>query len=658
MNVTKLEPKRFNRLACLIIIIAGLIVYSDTTHSSFHFDDYPSIVDNTLIRDLHNIPKLFQQNDYTSRQRGVVTTSFALNYYFSGLSVEGYHWTNISIHLFNGILVYFLVIIILNQYISATYVRDTSRVPVLALFVALLFITSPVQTHTVNYIVERNGELASTFYLLSLLFFAKAVSLDKAIVPLYALSIVFFLVSTYCKEIAYTAVMMMFLYYLCFVSRDWRGWPRGFVLVVPYILIAAIRTKLSIPIIAVQPFAERSIAEWQITAIVEYPWQYQLTQAVVLLEYIKLLAWPLPYRLNVDYDVNLVNTIWALRTVTSAMGVIGLLCSALILILRNRARLLAFFILWFIVVSLPHRGFLWQGQLMVCYRMYLPGLAFYTLLVVGIHKLFCYLGKRKKVEPKRLRLIELVVLTGIVLFYSVCAYEHNKVWKTEVLLWEDAVKKSPNKQRPHFNLGKAYELAGMLDNAKALYVSSMEMFERNTHPRSLIEDIESYYKACITLAGIYSGEGRHAEAIDLYRKGLRIYPREANGHNNLGLAYYRAGNLEEAEREFEIAIEFKPGLSVAHENLGALYEVKGERNAALAELAEAIIADSKNAKAHIRLGQLWWNYKNRPDIALMHLEEALKLDIDRETTKRVLLAIDSIRKQSMHLLRPPIEKAP
>ncbi|OHB90330.1 MAG: hypothetical protein A3C38_04795 [Planctomycetes bacterium RIFCSPHIGHO2_02_FULL_50_42] len=648
------EHKYFHRLFCLIIVFVGLVVYSNTIHSSFHFDDYDSIVNNPAIRSLSSVPQLL------SSTRGVVLTSFALNYYFSGLSVEGYHWTNISLHLLNGILVYLFATIILNQHPLNTRDGKTSTTPVLAMFIALLFVTSPVQTHTVNYIVERNGELASTFYLLSFMFFTKAVSTSRVSMLPYAGSVIFFVISMYCKEIAYTAFIMMFLYYVCFVSGDWRGWFRGLPLVFPYAFLTVMHIRKLIPTATMQPLGVQSSGGGDtIVNNMVHPWQYLLTQAVVAIEYLKLLVWPLPGRLNVDYDVTLVDNVWELPTAVPTIIFIGLLCIALTLLLLNRLRLPVFLVLWFLVVLLPNSSFFPGGinELMVCYRLYLPSLAFYMLLVIGVHKLFCYLGKKKGIELNRLRLGELAVLTGIVLFYSICAYEHNKVWKTEVSLWEDAVKKSPNKLRPHYNLGKAYELDGMLDEAEAGYAGCIEMFGKAPHSgRNL--GIESYYRASLALAAIYSNKGKHTEAIELYKGSLKICPRDAEGRNNLGLAYYRAGYLGEAEREFRLAIELNPKLSVAHENLGALYEIKGESNAALAAFTEAVTVDPQNGKAHIRLGQLWWNFKNRPDMALMHLNEALKLNLNEEVSKKVLIATDIIKKQASHMIRPPIEKAP
>ena len=653
----ELEHKHFRRLSCLIIVFVGLVVYSNTIHSSFHFDDYRSIVENPLIRDLSNIPQFFQENKYTSPSRGIVTTTFALNYYLSGLSVVSYHLVNIAIHLLNGILVYLMAATILNQCIPRDH--STFRADVLALFVALLFVTSPAQTHTVNYVVQRNDELSSTFYLLSFIFFAKAVSQNLVITPFYVLSIVFFLGGLWCKETAYTAFTMMFLYYLSFVSRGRHGWSRGLKLALPYVILAVVSIHIAVPVHQAPPLGLQLPIGKEVIPHVERPWQYPLTQTGVILEYIKLLAWPLPDRLNVDYDVALADTFWEFSTAASTIIIIGLLCTALVLLLLNRVRLLAFSVLWFLVILMPTSSIfpMGEGELMVCYRLYLPGLAFYLLLVAGIHKLFCRLGEKKWVEPRRLNLAELIVFTGIVLFYSACAYEHNKVWKTEVSLWEDAVKKSPNKMRPHYNLGKAYERNGMLDQAKTEYFRCMEMLEGTPNSERRLS-LGPYYHAGLSLASIYSSHGEYAEAIAMYKKCLTTVYWEADGHNNLGLTYYKAGYLEDAEREFRLAIELNPKLSVAHENLGALYEVKGMPEEAVAAFMEAIKTDPKNTNAHIRLGQLWWNYKKSAETALTHLNAALNADIDGETSKKVLLAIDAINEQVLHPPEPITKKAP
>jgi len=39
-------------------------------------------------------------------------------------------------------------------------------------------------------------------------------------------------------------------------------------------------------------------------------------------------------------------------------------------------------------------------------------------------------------------------------------YSRNRIWNSDIELWTDCVKKSPNKDRPHNNLGNAYLMMG------------------------------------------------------------------------------------------------------------------------------------------------------------------------------------------------------
>ncbi len=49
----------------------------------------------------------------------------------------------------------------------------------------------------------------------------------------------------------------------------------------------------------------------------------------------------------------------------------------------------------------------------------------------------------------------------------------NDVWQNDVVLWEDTVRKSPNKGRAHHNLGRIYERSGFFNEAFAQYRASV-----------------------------------------------------------------------------------------------------------------------------------------------------------------------------------------
>ncbi len=92
-----------------------------------------------------------------------------------------------------------------------------------------------------------------------------------------------------------------------------------------------------------------------------------------------------------------------------------------------------------------------------------------------------------------------------------------------------------------------------------------------------------------------------SEAMDAYRRALELDPSLASAHTNLGIAYYREGQTEEARRHFERALALDPELSEARYNLANLYDEEGERELAIAEFRRVVITNPDFADAHFNL---------------------------------------------------------
>src|SRR2546430_8977303 len=61
------------------------------------------------------------------------------------------------------------------------------------------------------------------------------------------------------------------------------------------------------------------------------------------------------------------------------------------------------------------------------------------------------------------------------------------------------------------------------------------------------------------------------KAINNFEKAVKADPKEANNHNNLGLAYKGAGKLDQAVKAFSDAIAVEPNDSAAFINRGVVY---------------------------------------------------------------------------------------
>ena len=111
------NPHGYHLIAISAICLFCIILYSNTLNSPFVFDDVANIRENSYIRltdlDFQRLSDAMFKSPCSNRP--VANISFALNYYFGKYDVTGYHVVNIIIHLINGILVYFLALIIFKQ---------------------------------------------------------------------------------------------------------------------------------------------------------------------------------------------------------------------------------------------------------------------------------------------------------------------------------------------------------------------------------------------------------------------------------------------------------------------------------------------------------------------------------------------------------------
>jgi hypothetical protein len=334
----------------LAIAAATALAYSNTLHSSFHWDDLPRIVDNGRLRDLGS---LWAPLD----NRVLGDLSFALNLWLGGLEPFGFHLVNLLVHVCNGLLVAWLVATTLRT----PALRDAEADPVvrrwLPLTAGLLFALHPVQTQAVTYVVQRFASLATLFYLLSLVLYARArLSLEAVRSPrlraatLHVLSILSAVAAMKTKEISFTLPVVTAGYELLF----FRGGRRRFLLLAP---VAATALLVPIGLIANgQRLADVVADASLLTDTREIPWSvYLLTQSRVLATYLRLLV--LPVGQNFDYDFSLSHGLLERGVLLSLAVLVAVVAGAVALLVRARRDLRAAGVLvfsgvaWFFLTS-------------------------------------------------------------------------------------------------------------------------------------------------------------------------------------------------------------------------------------------------------------------------------------------------------------------
>jgi hypothetical protein len=161
-----------------ISLLVVVIVYWPGLAGYWLFDDYPNIVDNTGVQPREvSIPALVRaalSSPASDFKRPLASLSFAGNYLAGGLDPFGWKLVNLAIHLFNGVLVYVLMRLLLAtarraSSSAASYPQALSNDSLLSALIATGWMLLPINLTSVLYVVQREESLANLFVLAGLI---------------------------------------------------------------------------------------------------------------------------------------------------------------------------------------------------------------------------------------------------------------------------------------------------------------------------------------------------------------------------------------------------------------------------------------------------------------------------------------------------------
>lgn len=560
------KPYEVHLLAVIFLYVLGFLVYFNSFSVPFVFDDYPNIRDNPLIR-LTSIGAdeiSAAAFDSHAGRRPVANVSFAFNYLIGGYGVKGYHLVNIFVHIANGVLVYFLVLILLRRNPRSTeqFIESDRQLRLAAFFAAAIFIAHPVQVQAVTYIVQRMTSLATMFYLLSLLLYllGRQRQEHRARLVYWTAALASWLLALGSKEIAATLpIIIIAVEYLFF--RDPGGsrhrlHPAGLLLALAAIAAVTLLYLGTEPGAAItEQYAGRDLT----------PGERMLTELRVLIFYLSLLVFPIPGRLSLEHSFTISHSLIDPLTTLAAAAILLVLVLAAMRCARRHPPL-TFCVIWFLVTLFIESSFI-GIELAFEHRLYLPMFAF-ALAIAYLISLI----------PER-RLAMGLALAGIYLLGLVAAsIFRNTIWQDPARLWADAAAKNPTSYRARNNLGR-----------------------------------------------VLMTQGKLAQAAQQFNDAISINPLYAEPHNNLGTLHARAGRFEIARAHFSAAIELNPGYAQAFNNLGVALLSQGRAYNATLQFAQAIRLAPDYAKAHANLSTALIHL-HQLDAACRQLAMALRLD--------------------------------
>jgi tetratricopeptide (TPR) repeat protein len=175
----------------------------------------------------------------------------------------------------------------------------------------------------------------------------------------------------------------------------------------------------------------------------------------------------------------------------------------------------------------------------------------------------------------------------VLLMSAVVTHARAEVWSSPVSLWEDTVRKSPNKARDRLQLASAYYDQGHFDLAVAEYQKAAQLeppeysmllnwalaYDGLNQPENALAKLRQAASLDATahvysqIGMIYGKRGQMKDAMDALDQAERIDPNFAMTYYYKGVVSLSTKDLPAAEANFGKALALDPTLQPASDGL-------------------------------------------------------------------------------------------
>lgn len=434
-----------------IFAFAILVVYSNTFNAGLHYDDSVNIIRNKHIHidslDWQSIKGTWfaggARGDiyHPVLYRPVAMFSFALNYYFHELDVLGYHIVNTVVHIITAIFLFLFIVQTLRlPKLREKYGDYAFHIAGIA---TLLWAINPVQLTNVTYIVQRQNSLCGMFYIIAMYFYIRA--RKSYSVRDYVFSGLAICLAMGSKENAIMVFPAIMLFELLFF-----GISRKKLMVFAGFVVGAILLTLAVQ--GPETFGTDSLMKGYAKRDFTLG-QRLLTEPRVIVFYIMLLIFPYHKLLSLTHVVPLSSGLLNPPETLVSLLIIGIILTLAIMNIKKHP-FIAYCVFFFFLNHLVE-GTVIPLELVYEHRNYIPSFFFFVPLAILIIHAYRYW----------LKYLAVVGTALVVLFLGYNTYTQNSVWETDLKLWSDVCRKSPDPRSVFNYAGALYTLR---DNQGAL----------------------------------------------------------------------------------------------------------------------------------------------------------------------------------------------
>jgi protein O-mannosyl-transferase len=618
--------KFYNIFICLFLLSAiSLIYWKIHTYDFIVFDDDAYVYDNPHIKNgitFDNIKWAFT-SFHSWNWHPLTWISHMIDCQFFGLNPGWHHIINVSFHIINSLLLFFV------------FKKMTGGLWQSA-FVAALFALHPLHVQSVAWISERKDVLSGLFFMITL--WAYNIYVKHPSKYRYFLVALFFALGLLSKPMLVTMpfVLLLLDYWplerirlkkLSGInnSQPLKILTRLILEKIPLFFFSAISSVITF-------FAQES----GVSSFERIPISSRIANSLVsYLTYIEKMIYPT--KLAVLYPYVLIQPLWKVFT---ACCIIILISIMSIITIKK----MPYFIvgwLWFLGTLVPVNGLVAVGdQSMADRYTYLPLIGLFLIIAWAAADLW------KKWELRRIWLI--LSISIIILVLMAVSSNQIEYWKNSITLFEHTLSITSGNDRIHNNLAIALLKEGRIDKAINHFLQAtricpyewdyynnlgvaLDKVGRSDEAMSNFfqatrinpKDIKSYNN----LGAIFEKQGKEEEAINCYAQIIRINPNDYEAHMKLGDILYGQGLLNEAINHYLQATKINPAPEMAYNNLGNVFYKQGRINEAINNYLLTLKINPNRPETHNNLGNAL-NQQGRTSEAIQYYIQAIKLKPD------------------------------
>ena len=548
----------------LLLIALNLLIYAQVWNYSFvNFDDPDYVYQNPYITaglTWHGILWALTAQ-LQSNWHPLTWLSHMTDAQLYGVNAGGHHLTNVFLHVFNSLILFWLLY------------RMTEALGRSA-FVAGIFAVHPLHVESVAWVSERKDVLSTFFALLSVWAYV-GYARDRRL-GRYLLVLLFFALALMAKPMVVTLPFVLLLldfWPLRRISMK-RGEAEFWRLVYEKIPLFILAVISSIVTFVVQQGGHSMMASELLPLGVRVP-----NALISYVAYISKVLWPSRLAPFYPYPYSAPGPL-------SLLLAFGGLLAATAFSVKAAARYpyipVGWF--WFLGTLVPVIGLVQVGsQSMADRYTYVPLIGLAIIVAWGVPELSSRMPGRTSILA--------VGSSLVILLLVITTTMQVRHWRDSISLWGHALEVTENNYMAHYALGA--ELGGLGKHQEAA-----------AHLQEALRINREYTPAYYNLGTEFAALGKFDDAGAQFSEAIRRDPIDAGAHNNLANILVAKGQLGEAAEHYRVALRISPDYVDARSNLASVLIKQGDFAAAMREILEVLRIDPMHPNARQMLEDL------------------------------------------------------